>query len=201
MLVIRKNRVFISYPLLFAILGLIGSEVLLADNQRSTNNDERDNIVHYTTIPEFTVIGIATRTSNAKESGGDGVIPQQWQKFFSEGIPAKINDKISPNFYAVYADYASDHNGDYTYVVGVSVKDGTVPPDGLIVKRIPAGKYAVFTTGKGPFAKIVPETWQKINTLADEGKLKRAYQADFESYDQRAHDPQNAQVDIYVGVK
>ena len=48
---------------------------------------------------------------------------------------------------------------------------------------------------------IFPAAWQQIWKLEDLGKLKRTYQADFELYDQRAQDPQNAQVDIYIGVK
>jgi predicted transcriptional regulator YdeE len=64
-----------------------------------------------------------------------------------------------------------------------------------------AGDYAVFTTDKGPLAEILPAAWQKIFKLEDEGKLKRTYQTDFEVYDERAQDPQNAQVDIYIGVR
>ena len=152
-------------------------------------------------MPEFTVIGIAARTDNAKESTADGIIPKQWQKFFSEGMPAKTPDTTGPNFYAVYADYASDHNGEYTYIVGAQVKDGTTPPNGMVVKQVPAGQYAVFTTEIGPFAKVVPAAWQRIFKLEEEGKLKRAYKTDFEIYDQRAQNPQNAQIDIYIGLK
>jgi predicted transcriptional regulator YdeE len=71
----------------------------------------------------------------------------------------------------------------------------------MVLKQVPAGKYAVITTEKGPFPKVIPETWLQIFKLEDEGKLKRTYQTDFELYDERALDPQNGQVDIYVGVK
>ena len=71
----------------------------------------------------------------------------------------------------------------------------------MVVKQVPAGQYAVFTTEIGPFAKVVPATWQRIFKLEEEGKLNRAYNTDFEIYDQRAQNPQNAQIDIYVGVK
>ena len=45
--------------------------------------------------------------------------------------------------------------------------------------------------------RVVPETWKRIWTAS----LERAYQTDFEVYDERAADPQNAQVDICVGVR
>jgi len=58
------------------------------------------------------VIGIEARTTNAKESTADGVIPRQWQNFFQQGILAKIPNKIGSNIYALYADYASDRNDE-----------------------------------------------------------------------------------------
>jgi len=72
----------------------------------------------------------------------------------------------------------------------------------MVVKTVPAGHYAVFTSPRGPAAKVVPQTWQQIWTYFQSPQNgQRAYQADFEVYDQRAADPNNVQVDIYVGVK
>jgi predicted transcriptional regulator YdeE len=113
----------------------------------------------------------------------------------------RIPDKAGSNLYAVYTKYASDHNGEYTFMVGARVKAETPPPAGMVLKPIPAGKYAVITTEKGPFQKVIPEAWLQIFKLEDEGKLRRTYETDFELYDERALDPQNGQVDIYVGVK
>jgi predicted transcriptional regulator YdeE len=113
----------------------------------------------------------------------------------------RIPDKTSPNLYAVYAEYASDHNGEYAFMVGAPVKAETAAPAGMVLTQIPAGKYAVITTEKGPFPKIIPDAWLQIFKLEDDGKLKRTYQTDFEVYDERALDPQNGQVDIYLGVK
>lgn len=154
-----------------------------------------------TQIPAFTVIGVEARTTNAKEAPEAGIIGKQWQKFFAEGIPQAIPNRLGSNFYAVYSDYASDHNGEYSFLIGAKVKDGTEPPPGLVAKHISAGSFAVITSDRGPFSKVVPAAWQKIFTLEDESKLKRAYRADFELYDQRAQDPQNGQIDIYIGVK
>ena len=44
---------------------------------------------------------------------------------------------------------------------------------------------------------------QYFTPIEDQGQLggKRAYNTDFEVYDQRARDPQDSQIDIYVGVK
>jgi predicted transcriptional regulator YdeE len=152
-------------------------------------------------LSEFLIIGIEARTSNEKEGAAAGVIPGQWQKFFQDGILGKIPGKAGFNIYALYTNYASDRNGEYGYVIGAMVKPGTTPPEGMVLKRVPAGRYLVLTSDQGPLPKVVPGAWQKLWQLEDDGKLKRAYQTDFEIYDQRSRDPQNAQVDVYVGLK
>ncbi|MGB8066056.1 MAG: GyrI-like domain-containing protein [Candidatus Sulfotelmatobacter sp.] len=150
----------------------------------------------------FTVVGIAARTSNAREMTADGIIGKQWGRLMQEGLLAKIPNKADRNIVAVYTDYASDHNGEYTYVLGARVKsDGNVPA-GMVAKKTPAGRFAVFTSEKGPTAKVVPETWMKINSLPQPAVGgDRVYRADYEIYDERAADPANSQVDVYVGIK
>jgi len=191
----------LSFFLIICGLGVLGLALVSGNEQRQTTKDDTESPIKQTNVPGFTVIGIEARTDNAKESTANGIIPKQWQKFFSEGMIGQIQNKTGSNLYAVYSDYASDHNGEYTYVVGAAVKDGTAAPTGMVVRRVSAGQYAVLTTDVGPFAKVVPAAWQRIFKLEEEGKLKRAYKTDFEIYDQRAQDPQNAQIDIYVGVK
>jgi predicted transcriptional regulator YdeE len=197
----RSSYVVRPVPnLLFVILIAIAGIAELATGQRPTTNDQKQ-AMHVTPIPAFTVIGIEARTTNAKEASADGIIGKQWQEFFADGIPQKIPNRLDQIFYSVYSDYASDHNGEYSFLIGAKVKDGTAPPAGLVARHIQAGRYAVITSNRGPFSKVVPAVWQKIFALEDQGKLKRAYRTDFEVYDQRAQDPQNGQIDIYIGVK
>ena len=185
----------------FLVTAFAAGTLIVADSQEPTANNMDEQRVSYSEIGSFTVIGIEARTSNAREATPDGIIGKQWQKFFSEGSSQKIPNKIEPNFYAVYSDYAGDHNSEYSFLIGAKVKEGTAPPEGMVAKQIRAGKYALVTTDKGPFPKVVPAAWIKIFSLEESGKLKRAYQTDFELYDQRAQDPQNGQADIYIGVK
>jgi predicted transcriptional regulator YdeE len=150
----------------------------------------------------FSVIGIAVRTSNAKEMTADGVIGKQWARLYQEGVLDKIANKADQSIIAMYTDYASDKNGEYTFLLGAKVNSDANVPAGMVAKKIPAGKYAVFTTEKGPGPKVVPEAWMKINSLPQSAVGgDRAYHADFEVYDARATDPQNLQADIYVGIK
>jgi predicted transcriptional regulator YdeE len=173
----------------------------LANDQRRTTNDAKETAITRADIPGFLVIGIEARTDNAREATADGIIPRQWQRFLQERIVERIPGKAGANIYAIYSDYASDHRGEYTFVIGAMVKDGATAPAGMVAKRVPGGQYAVITSDKGPLQTVVPETWKKVRKLEQGGKLTRAYQADFEIYDQRSQDPQNAQIDLYVGLK
>jgi predicted transcriptional regulator YdeE len=154
-------------------------------------------------LKKFTIIGISARTSNAQEAAASGVIAKQWDRFYKEGILDKVPNKADPAVYAVYTDYASDRNGDYTYIIGAKVSDASAVPPGMVAKTVSAGRYAVVTSERGPIPKVIVEAWQQIWGLEDRAQLggKRAYKTDFEVYDLRARDPQDSQIDIYVGVK
>jgi predicted transcriptional regulator YdeE len=53
------------------------------------------------------------------------------------------------------------------------------------------------------FKEVVPQAWQRVYSLDDNKQIggTRAYKADFELYDQRSQNPQDAQVDLYIGLK
>jgi len=150
----------------------------------------------------FTVIGISSRTTNAREVTDEGVIGKTWARLFQEGVLAKIPNKADQNIVAVYTDYASDHSGEYTYILGARVTSDAQVPSGMVAKKIPAQKFAVFTSDKGPPAKVVPALWMMINSLPKNATGgDRLYKADFEVYDERATDPESLQMDVYVGIR
>jgi predicted transcriptional regulator YdeE len=149
------------------------------------------------------VIGIEARTNNAREMTNAGFIPKQWGKFFGEGVLARIPNKVDPAIYAVYTDYASDRNSGYTFVIGAKVSDTATIPAGMIAKTVPAGKYSVITSARGAVQNVVPQAWQQIWSSEDKAQLggTRSYKADYEIYDQRSRDPQDSQLDIYIGIR
>jgi len=67
----------------------------------------------------------------------------------------------------------------------------------MIVKEIPAAKYAVFTA-HGPFATAIGQTWQEIwqNTT-----LERTFTNDFEWYDAKSTNNADSIVKIYIAIK
>ena len=150
----------------------------------------------------FAVIGIAERTTNAREMSGDGVIGKQWGRFMQENLLAHIPNKADTSIIAVVTDYANDKDGEYTHLIGARVTSTDDVPAGMVVKKVPAGKYAIFTSEKGPVAQVVVGTWQRIWAQAKNAPGgNRAYKADYEVYDERAMDPENAQMDVHVGIK
>jgi predicted transcriptional regulator YdeE len=149
----------------------------------------------------FVVIGIETRTNNSAESTSDGAIPKQWQRLFQEGVLNRIPDRLDQSVVAVYTNYASDWNGDYTYILGAKVKPGTKAPAGMVAVSIPAGKYVGFISAQGPSPQVVPDTWKQVWAYFQvPGNPPRAYGADYEVYDDMA-DPNNVQVKLFIGVK
>jgi predicted transcriptional regulator YdeE len=150
----------------------------------------------------FTIIGIAARTSNAKEMSGEGVISDQWERVMAGGIIEQIPNRADQNILAIYTDYESDASGEYTFIIGAKVTSTDSIPEGMVEKEVPEARYAVFTSEKGPVWKVVPEVWQKIwSAPASELGGERVFAADFEVYDERAADPQNAVVEVWVGIK
>ncbi len=151
----------------------------------------------------FSIIGIEARTSGEQEMYGDGLVAGLWQKFYQEHILEKIPNKADQNIYAVYTDYSRDRMGGYTVVIGARVKDKTQAPEGMLLKAVPAGQYAVLTSEKGPAATVIPAAWQRVWALEDKDELggKRAYRADYEVYGSVAVDPQSVQADLYVGLR
>lgn len=153
-------------------------------------------------LPTFTVIGIQCRTENAREASGKGCIGQQWERLFGEGILDKIPGKLDKSIIAVYTDYADDKDGEYTYVLGAKVKPETVAPEGMAKVTVGGGRFALFTSDKGPVTQVVPGTWKRIwETPKSQPGGDRVYRSDFEVYDQRAVDPQNSQVDVYIRIR
>ncbi len=145
----------------------------------------------------FVVIGVAARTSNAREMTAEGIIGKQWGRFLQENLLGQIPNKMDSAIVAVYTDYAGDQEGEYTFVIGARVRAGAAAPAGMVATTVPPGRYAMFVSERGPVGEVVMKTWQRAWTAG----VERAYRADYEVYDERAVDPGNAVVEVRVGVK
>ncbi len=156
-------------------------------------------IEHY---PGFYMAGLSARTSNAKEMSGNGKIERIWETFLQPSLVTRIPNKVGIDLVAVYTDYETDHTGHYTYLLGLPVVSGEPFPSNLTIRQISSGRYAVITSERGQIAEVVRDAWQRIWSMSErELGGRRAFQTDFEIYDQRSSDPENAQIDIYIGLR
>ena len=128
-------------------------------------------------------------------------IPAFWQKIKDENIVSKIPNNINPDtIYGLYTNYSSDFSlssGTYSFVIGCSVANDDIIPEGMVSFHIPETKYAVFTA-KGPLHKSVPQIWMEI---WQNKEIDRAFTYDFERYDSKSTDDENSIVKIYIAIK
>ncbi len=149
-----------------------------------------------TRIESFTIIGIKTRTVNDGSAGKD--LPMLWGKFMNEQIKDKIPNRVDDSIYCLYTNYDGDHTEPYDAIIGCKVSSTDEVPEGLIVHKIEISSGAKFVA-KGSLIKgeAVVNTWFDIWKSG----LDRAFTTDFEVYDERSKDMENAEVDIYISLK
>lgn len=144
----------------------------------------------------FKVIGIKVRTTNENgQSAND--IRELWQKIMSENILAKIPNKIDTSIYSIYTNYEKDHTKPYDTILGCRVNTLEVIPEGMIGQEFEKENYSKFISKGNLTQGVVYNSWVEIWNK----NLNRTFTADFEVYGEKAQDPTNAEVEIYVAVK
>jgi len=142
------------------------------------------------------VIGISVRTSNELGQAGQD-IPALWNQFMTEGIADQIPNKIDNTVYCIYTDYEKDHTKPYTTILGCKVENLDRIPDKLVGKTFDEAVYEQFVAKGNLSQGVVFNEWTKIWN----SDLNRAFTADFEVYDERAQNPENAEVDLFIALK
>ena len=115
------------------------------------------------------------------------------QQFETGGFAERIPNPVSSAIYAVYFDYEGDHNNPFSYFIGCKVEPGTMVPAGMDCLMIPSQYYSV-VIARGEMPDCLTESWLKIW----KSKIDRAYQFDFEVYDDRSMDWYDAEVEIFI---
>lgn len=116
-----------------------------------------------------------------------------WEKFTKEGIVKSIPGKIKDTIFAVYYDFEGDHTTPYAYFIGCPVSKTDVTPKGLKKLHIPHQEYKI-VTAKGKMPDCIAEAWRQIWASG----MNRKYGFDFEIYDERSRNWEDAEVDIYI---
>jgi predicted transcriptional regulator YdeE len=139
---------------------------------------------------EKIITGMSVRTSNDRESDPKtAAIPGLWKRFMAK----RAGGANTALLYAVYSDYESDANGQYTVTVGAASTSDEISEARVATA---AGDYLVFTS-TGEMPKAVIDGWKQVWAyFADGAERQRAYTTDFE-----LHDPKNpSTVRIYIAV-
>jgi predicted transcriptional regulator YdeE len=179
-----------------ALAGIFATHLLAVSGQAQEVAMER---LH---VDSFTVVGLTARTSNAKEASGNGVIGAFWARLRKDGLLNQIKHRADTHVIAVYSDYESDKDGDYTYTLGSKVSSAKDVPEGMVARRSDSGDYAIFTAQGGPAMRLVMGLWQRIWSLEKSpSKLRRAYRTDYEIYVDPDADDASQKVDVYIGLK
>lgn len=150
-------------------------------------------------IKEFRLIGLALKTKTTNLNSQSAIdCGNLWQEFEKGNYAEKISGKLGEEIFAVYHDYEGDFTKPYSYFIGCRVKSDTKVPEGLNSLIIPDQQYRQFIA-KGTMPDCVADKWKEI--WSSDTEIPRAYNADFEVYDERSKDWNHAEVDIFISLK
>lgn len=114
----------------------------------------------------------------------------------TEGILSKVPNKIDDTVYSIYTDYEGDFTKPYTTILGCKVGAFDSVPEGMVSVNVEGGVYQTFTA-KGDLMKgVVYEKWLEIWN----DKMDRAYTTDFEIYNEKPQNINDAEVEIFISL-
>lgn len=140
-------------------------------------------------LDEILLVGLEIRTRNAAALE----IGELWQKFFANQIQDRIANCIDSRLFGLYSNYENKHLADYSFMIGCPVSNLDNVEQGMVGRRVPPQNYQV-ARAQGALPDALVEAWQDIG----KSDIPRTYAYDFEIYDDRATDPENAEIDIFV---
>jgi predicted transcriptional regulator YdeE len=147
-------------------------------------------------IKEFKIIGISVRTTN-KNNQAVNDIAQLWGKFMTEDIASKIPNKISEEIYSIYTDYEGDFMQPYTTIIGCKVESFDTIPEGMITKTVETSNYYQTSAHGNIMEGAVGKKWGEIWQM----DINRSYCSDFEVYGEKASNPNDAEVEIFISTE
>ncbi len=144
----------------------------------------------------FKVIGIKVRTTNENGQAAKD-IGELWNRFMSENVGANIPNKVNESILSIYTNYESDHTKPYDTILGCIVSSLDEIPEGMVGHEFNQSNYVPFKAQGNLSEGVVYSKWTEIWNQ----DLDRTYSGDFEVYGEKAQDPTNAEVEIFIAVK
>lgn len=156
--------------------------------------------------PAFKVAGYELRTT-ARDGENLKTIPAFWQDYMKNRI-RELHGSFTPVSHSEYGLCLAPEDpqsGEFSYVIGLEVKDFADVPDAFCKKEVPASTYVVFTTppsdGEG-FVGSIQNTWAYVygEWFPQSGYAYAQGCADFEIYDERCMSETGKQAEIWIPV-
>ena len=147
-------------------------------------------------IDEIKLIGLSLKHKTSNRNGQSQLdCKALWLQFESAKHAATIPDKMTGEILGVYYGYSGDETQSFRYFIGCKVQSYAANCTALQTLTIPAGDYQKIVA-KGKLPESVSNAWENIW----QSNLPRSFLVDFEVYDERCKDGNNAEVDIYVSL-
>lgn len=174
------------------LLGLILTRVPFAQETQLTTRQ----------VPVFTVVGLQTRTTTARELNGHGSIANLWKQMLQGQLLNQIPNRANNDLIAVYTEFENGKDGSYTYVLGVKVNVvGKLPP-GMRSQQAGGGSYAVLTSEGQLLGEMILDSWKQIWSREKAHTIAHAYTNDFEiHYNGPPDDPKHVAMDLFVSIR
>lgn len=160
----------------------------------------------FITHDEIKLAGYELRTSDVDGQNNED-IPAFWQTYSSDGRMEKLH---GADFVKNHSEYGAcfsvdPETGEFTYVIGVEVKEDATVSEEFHTCTLPPATYAVFSTppaSDAEFSKNIQGAWQFImnDWFPTSGYEYAPNGIDFEYYDCEKMGTDNNVCDIYIPV-
>ncbi|MDR1301381.1 MAG: AraC family transcriptional regulator [Treponema sp.] len=154
----------------------------------------------------LTLAGFALKT-RTKNGENKREIPKFWQAYSADGRMEKLHHEAFLKSHTEYGVcfFENPENGEFVYVIGVEVKEGSAIPEGYHICTVPEALYAVFTTPPADESHFIPSIQGTWNYIHSEWFPNSGYEfdrngVDFELYDERCMPETGKSIAIYIPV-
>jgi len=138
-------------------------------------------------LEETWVAGLPVRSpKRALGRLNDPALDQAWSSVLKQDIGGPLA--------SVYTDYAPGIGSYNTQIVGYRCSALAEVTRGHLVARIPAAKYAKFSS-VGHFPDVMVRLWQQIEHAEEQHEITRTFTADYECY------PHAYKIDLYLSIE
>ncbi|GHV39977.1 AraC family transcriptional regulator [Spirochaetia bacterium] len=152
------------------------------------------------------IAGFAIKT-RSKDGENFKAIPQFWSDYMADGRCEKLHKEAFLKSHEEYGACLSENpeNGEFEYVIGVEVKEGSDIPPEYHACTIPESLYAIFSSPPADgasFSSAIQGTWKYIFSewFPTSGYEFAEGKVDFELYDDRCMTETGKVCDIYIPV-